>query len=463
MIGDFNGWDRARTRCAAQRCRHLDSEGAGCEARQPLQVPHRVAPRQLPRRQGRPVRLSLRDAAAHRLGGRGSSTTSGTTREWMEPRASANALDAPMSIYEVHLGSWRRDPTRPRGSSATARSRQPLAEYVKRHGLHPRRADADHRAPVLRLVGLPDAPATSRRRARYGTPQDFMYLVDTLHQHGIGVILDWVPSHFPTDEHGLALLRRHAPLRARRPAPGLPPGLEQRDLQLRPQRGARLPARRARMFWLEQLPRRRPARRRRRLDALPRLRAQGRRVDPQPVRRPREPRGDRRSCATLNEAVYRDYPDVQTIAEESTAWPHGLAPDLRRRPGLRHEVEHGLDARHARATSSDDPVHRKLPPRRAHLRAVVRVQRELRAAALARRGGARQGLAASARCRATTGRSSPTCGCCSATCGRTRARSCCSWAASSASGASGSTRTSLDWHLLRASASTRACSAGCAT
>ncbi len=78
--------------------------------------------------------------------------------------------------------------------------------------------------------------------ARYGTPQDFMYLVDYLHQRGIAVILDWVPSHFPSDEHGLAYfdgthLFEHADTRA-----GFSSRLEDSHLQLRTQRSPKLPA-----------------------------------------------------------------------------------------------------------------------------------------------------------------------------------------------------------------------------
>ena len=157
--------------------------------------------------------------------------------------------------------------------------------------------------------------------SRYGTPQDFMYLVDYLHQRGIGVILDWVPSHFPTDEHGLALLRRHAPLRARRPAPGLPPRLEQRRSSTTAATRCARSCCRSALFWLDQyhvdgL----------RVDAVASMlyldysRKAGEWI-PNQLRRPREPRGDRRSCASSTRRSTATIPDVQTIAEESTAWP----------------------------------------------------------------------------------------------------------------------------------------------
>ncbi len=125
-----------------------------------------------------------------------------------------------------------------------------------------------------------------------------------------------------------------------------------------------------------------------------------------------------------------------------------LAADLRRRPGLQPQVEHGLDERHAplHAARADPPP---VPSRRADVQPDLRLHRELRPAALARRSRARQGLAARPDARATCGRSSPTCGCCTATCGRIPARSCSSWAASSASGTSGTTTTSLQWDLLQ--------------
>ena len=124
-----------------------------------------------------------------------------------------------------------------------------------------------------------------------------------------------------------------------------------------------------------------------------------------------------------------------------------LAPDLPRRSRVRLQVEHGLDARHARLLP-ERPDLPPLPPPRADVQPDVRVQRELHPAAVPRRGRARQGLAVLARCPATAGRSSPTCARCTPTCGRTPARSCCSWAASSPRSSEWSHERSLDWHLL---------------
>ncbi len=122
---------------------------------------------------------------------------------WMARRKQANALDAPMSVYELHLGSWRRSPETPELPLNYRLIAPQLADYCVEMGfthveLMPVMEHPFYGSWGYQVTGY--FAATSR----YGSPQDFMYLVDHLHQHGIGVILDWVPSHFPNDEHGLA-------------------------------------------------------------------------------------------------------------------------------------------------------------------------------------------------------------------------------------------------------------------
>ena len=128
--------------------------------------------------------------------------------------------------------------------------------------------------------------------ARHGSPDDFRHFVDVLHRNGIGVILDWVPAHFPRDGWALAQVRRHAALRARRSAPWRAARLGNLRLQLRAQRGAQLPGRQRPLLG-RGVPHRRAARRRRRLDALPRLLAPAGRVGAEHLRRQGESRGDR--------------------------------------------------------------------------------------------------------------------------------------------------------------------------
>jgi 1,4-alpha-glucan branching enzyme len=123
-------------------------------------------------------------------------------REWIEARVKRQPQQVPSSIYEVHLGSWQRVPEE-NNRWLTYREIAPkLAEYAKQMGFthveflpvseHPFDGSWGYQTVGYFAV-----------TSRYGTPDDFMYLVDTLHQHGIGVILDWVPAHFPRDEHGL--------------------------------------------------------------------------------------------------------------------------------------------------------------------------------------------------------------------------------------------------------------------
>jgi 1,4-alpha-glucan branching enzyme len=123
--------------------------------------------------------------------------------DWMQNREGRNSLHAPISIYEVHLGSWMRVPEEGNRPLTYREAATRLADYAQRmHFTHV------ELLPVMEhpFYGSWGYQTTGyfAPTARYGTPQDFMYLVDTLHQRGIAVILDWVPSHFPADEHGLA-------------------------------------------------------------------------------------------------------------------------------------------------------------------------------------------------------------------------------------------------------------------
>jgi 1,4-alpha-glucan branching enzyme len=118
---------------------------------------------------------------------------------WMVERGRRAALNAPISIYEVHLGSWRRT----NGESMTYRDvAAPLAEHVKRLGFTHVELLPIMEHPFYGSWGYQTTGYFSPT-SRHGTPQDFMHLVDYLHQNDIGVILDWVPSHFPGDAHGL--------------------------------------------------------------------------------------------------------------------------------------------------------------------------------------------------------------------------------------------------------------------
>jgi 1,4-alpha-glucan branching enzyme len=122
--------------------------------------------------------------------------------EWMTSRGRRNTLNAPISVYEVHLGSWRRIPEDNNRWLSYREIAPLLAEYVEHLGFTHVEFLPVTEHPFYGSWGY-QTTGYFAASSRYGTPQDLMYLIDYLHQHGIGVILDWVPSHFPTDDWGL--------------------------------------------------------------------------------------------------------------------------------------------------------------------------------------------------------------------------------------------------------------------
>ncbi len=122
---------------------------------------------------------------------------------WIANRARVNAFDAPMATYEVHLGSWMRVPEENNRWLTYRELAVKLSEYVHHMGFTHVEFLPVMEHPFFGSWGY-QTTGYFAPSSRFGTPEDFMYLVDMLHQNGIGVILDWVPSHFPSDEHGLA-------------------------------------------------------------------------------------------------------------------------------------------------------------------------------------------------------------------------------------------------------------------
>ncbi|MEX2482216.1 MAG: 1,4-alpha-glucan branching protein GlgB [Gammaproteobacteria bacterium] len=271
---------------------------------------------------------------------------------WMRERGARNALDAPWSIYELHLGSWMRDGQRQLSYRELAVR---LVDYVRQMGythveLMPVMEHPFYGSWGYQCTGF-FAPTS-----RYGTPQDFMHLVDALHQAGIGVILDWVPSHYPADAHGLARFDGTYCYEHQDPRQGYHPEWNSCIFNYGRNEVRGFLASSA-LFWLayyhaDAL----------RVDAVASmLYLDYGREDGEWI--PNEHGGNENLAAItflrqLNEAVYRDHPDVQTIAEESTAWPMVSRPT--HLGGLGFGMKWNMGWMHdTLGYFKEDPVHRK--------------------------------------------------------------------------------------------------------
>ncbi len=355
VIGDFNGWDPAAHRLAPRGSSgvwegfvpgvkrgdgykyHIGSghRGYRVDKADPFGIHHETPPK---------TGSKVWDLA-YQWG----------DAEWMAGRGARNSLAAPVAIYEVHLGSWRRVPEDRNRPLSYREMAEQLPAYVRDLGFTHVEFLPVMEHPFYGSWGY-QVTGYFAPTSRYGTPQDFMHLVDRLHQAGVGVILDWVPSHFPTDQHGLAFFDGTHLFEHADPRKGLHPDWnssifnygrhEVRSfllssaflwLDVYHADGLRVDAV-ASMLYLdysrrhgEWVPNRYGGKEN--LDAVDFLRR-------------------------FNTAVYERHPDVQTVAEESTSWPMvsrptyvgGLGFGLKWDMGWMHDTLKYL---------AKDPIHRR--------------------------------------------------------------------------------------------------------
>ena len=275
---------------------------------------------------------------------------------WMATRGERNGLEAPMAVYEVHLGSWRR--------AVEGETRRPLSYEELAHTL----ADYVHAQGFTHVELLPitehpfygswgyQTTGYFAPTARYGSPREFKRFVDTLHSRNVGVLLDWVPSHFPSDEHGLVYFDGTHLFEHADPKKGYHPDWKSYIFNYgRNEVRAFLIS--SALFWLHEyhidgL----------RVDAVASMlyldysREEGEWI-------PNEHGGRENLEAidflrTINTQVFERFPDTQTIAKESTDWPMvsrpvhvgGLGFGMKWNMGWMHDTLQYF---------SKDPVHRK--------------------------------------------------------------------------------------------------------